>query len=212
MEMVGSRHQPFMETAMSNKVRDTLGKFAPKSEVPRKVRSVNLTDDAWQWLTAVAEKAAMSRNDYLEALAEGNNPLMETVELQFQPFMETAESQLENDDVMTQQLNSEVSSLMETVQGEIESLEHQVRSQSSWLEEQDQELQNLREQLDTERADRLKIEAELSELKQNFDSTATLSDKSAPDAATILSQLRAKRKKSKTDLADLEAILEILES
>jgi hypothetical protein len=60
-------------------VRDTLGKFAPKSEVPRKVRSVNLTDDAWQWLAAVAQKAGMSRNDYLEALAEGNSPFIETV-------------------------------------------------------------------------------------------------------------------------------------
>ena len=49
---------------MSNKVRDTLGKFAPKSEVPRKIRSVNLTDDAWQRLAAIAEKVGMSRNDY----------------------------------------------------------------------------------------------------------------------------------------------------
>jgi hypothetical protein len=37
-------------------------------------------------------------------------------------------------------------------------------------------------------------------------------EKLTPDAATILSQLRVKRKKSKTDLADLEAILEILEN
>jgi hypothetical protein len=59
-----------METAMSNKVRDTLGKFAPKSEALCKIRSVNLTDDAWQWLAAVAQKPGMSRNDYLEALAE----------------------------------------------------------------------------------------------------------------------------------------------
>jgi len=183
---------------MINEVRDALGQFAPKSEVPRKVRSVNLTDDAWQWLAAVAEKAAMSRNDYLEALAEGNSRLMEMVGLQSQPFMETAESQLENDDAMTQQLNSEVSSLMETVQAEIESLEHQVRAQSRRLEEQDQEMQNLREQLETECAEREKIEAELSE-------------KLTPDTATILSQLRARRKKSKADLADLEVILEILE-
>jgi hypothetical protein len=32
-----------------------------------------------------------------------------------------------------------------------------------------------------------------------------------PDAATILSQLRAKRKKSPVSLADIEAILEIIE-
>ena len=75
-----------------------------------------------------------------------------------------------------------------------------------------QQVQDLRLQLETERADQEKIEAEFSELKQNSAPTATLSEKLTPDAATILSQLRARRKKSKTDLADLEAILEILES
>jgi peptidoglycan hydrolase CwlO-like protein len=70
----------------------------------------------------------------------------------------------------------------------------------------------LRSQLQTERADREEIEAELSELKQNSAPAATLSEKLTPNAATILSQLRVRRKKSKTDLADLEAILEILES
>jgi hypothetical protein len=73
-------------------------------------------------------------------------------------------------------------------------------------------VQELRSQLETERADREEIEAELSPLKQNSVPAATVSEKLTPDAATILSQLRAKRKKSKTDLADLEAILEILES
>jgi hypothetical protein len=49
-------------------------------------------------------------------------------------------------------------------------------------------------------------------LKQNSVLAATPSEKLTPDAATILNKLRAKRKKSKTDLADLGAILEILES
>jgi uncharacterized coiled-coil DUF342 family protein len=70
----------------------------------------------------------------------------------------------------------------------------------------------LRPQLQKERASREEIEAELSELKQNSAPAATLPEKLTPDVATILSQLRARRKKSKTDLADLEAILEILES
>jgi peptidoglycan hydrolase CwlO-like protein len=70
----------------------------------------------------------------------------------------------------------------------------------------------LRSQLETERADREEIEAKLSELKQNSAPAATLPEKLTPNAATILSQLRARRKKSKTDLADLETILEILES
>ena len=75
-----------------------------------------------------------------------------------------------------------------------------------------QEVQELRSQLETERADWEEIEAELFELKQNSAPAPTLSEKLTPDEATILSQLRAKRKKSKTDLADLEAILEILQS
>jgi chromosome segregation ATPase len=74
------------------------------------------------------------------------------------------------------------------------------------------EIIELRSQLETERADRKQIEAKLSELKQNSAPVATLLEKLTPDTATILSQLRVKRKKSKTDLADLEAILEILKN
>ena len=74
------------------------------------------------------------------------------------------------------------------------------------------EVIELRSQLETERASREEIETELSEKKQNSAPTTTLPEKLTPNAATILSQLRARRKKSKTDLADLEAILEILES
>jgi chromosome segregation ATPase len=74
-----------------------------------------------------------------------------------------------------------------------------------------QEVQELRSQFETERADREGIGAKLFELKQNFALGATLSEKLAPDAATTLSQLRAKRKKSSVSLADIEAILEIIE-
>jgi chromosome segregation ATPase len=52
------------------------------------------------------------------------------------------------------------------------------------------------------------LQSELSELKQK---SATAS-KGLPEAADLLNQLKAKRKKSKADLADLEFILEILES
>ena len=42
--------------------------------------------------------------------------------------------------------------------------------------------------------------------------TATISAKKlAPDAAMMLSKLRAKRKKSKVELADIEALLELLD-
>jgi chromosome segregation ATPase len=74
-----------------------------------------------------------------------------------------------------------------------------------------QEVQELRSQFETERADREGIEAKLFELKQNSAPAATLDEKLAPDAATILSQFRAKRKKSQVSLTDIEAILEIIE-
>jgi regulator of replication initiation timing len=61
------------------------------------------------------------------------------------------------------------------------------------------EVQNLREELATERADR------------EANKKSATAGKDFPDVADLLNQLKAKRKKSKTDLADLEAILEILE-
>jgi chromosome segregation ATPase len=71
-----------------------------------------------------------------------------------------------------------------------------------------QEVQELRSQLEIERTDREEIETELSELKQK----SAAAGKDLPEAADLLNQLKAKRKKSKTDLADVDAILEILES
>jgi len=216
-----------METVMSNKARNTSGKFAPKSETPRFIRSVNLTDDAWQWLAVVAEKAGMSRNDYLEALAEGSSLFMEMVKPQAQPLIETMDPEREVDDVnIAKQPDTELYPFIETVLTEVESLKLEleaVRAENQLLqielgnsevkvETLNQELASLRSQLETERADWEEIQAQLSEKKQNFVPAARLSEKLTPDAATILNKLRAKRKKSKTDLADLEAILEILES
>jgi hypothetical protein len=216
-----------METAMSNKVRDTLGKFAPKSEAPRKIRSVNLTDDAWHWLATAAEKAGVSRNDYLEALAFSNQPFMEMVESPSPPFIETARAEIEVDGAnIAQPPDSDLLPFIETVGTEVDSPRDEVEAvqaenqrlhielgnSASEKELLTQELVELRAQFQTERADREEIETKLSELKQNSAPAAKLSEKLTPDAATILSQLRAKRKKSKTDLADLEAILEILES
>jgi predicted Zn-dependent peptidase len=58
-------------------------------------------------------------------------------------------------------------------------------------------------QLGTERADRKEIEAELSELKQNSAPVARLSNKSTPDATTILSQLARQAQKIKNRLGGL---------
>ena len=199
---------------MINEVRDTSGKFAPKSEVPRKVRSVNLTDGAWQWLAAVAKKAGMSRNDYLEALAQGEVPLMETVQSQSQPFMEAGEVERGDDGTnIEKQSDTELYPFIETVLGEVESVKLEleaVRAENQLLqlgnteievETFHQELAVVRSQLETVRAENEKLK-----------SSQPLAQVELPEAADLLNRLKTKRKKSKTDLADLEAILEILES
>jgi hypothetical protein len=111
---------------------------------------------------------------------------------------------------------SELQTTMGNLQGENEILRADyaklLESSTHVTNKLREEVQQLRSQLETGRADREQIEAELSKLKKNSAPAATLSEKLTPDVATILSQLRASRKKSKTDLADLEAILEILES
>ena len=100
----------------------------------------------------------------------------------------------------------------------ISELEHQVqnlmrRNQDKQVKLDELILQNetLQEKLQSSETSE-ELKAELSQLKQNSAYAATLLEKLTPDAATILSQLRARRKKSKTDLGDLEAILKILES
>ena len=97
----------------------------------------------------------------------------------------------------------ELSGLKGKIASALKKIKNQRRSRSVW---------NFARNFETERADREEIEAKQSSLKQNSVPAATLFEKLTPDAATILSHLRARRKKSKTDLADLEAILEILES
>ncbi len=49
-------------------------------------------------------------------------------------------------------------------------------------------------------------------LARQLDNNESLDTSDLPDAATLLNQLKAKRKKSKCDLADIEAILDMLGS
>lgn len=46
------------------------GKFAPKSDKPRYVRSIRLTDKTWEELGAIAAQRGITRADLLEQLVE----------------------------------------------------------------------------------------------------------------------------------------------
>jgi chromosome segregation ATPase len=209
---------------MSNKVRDVSGKFASKSEAPRKIRSVNLTDETWQQLATVAEKTGKSRNDFLESLLQGNNPFIETVAVQTQPLREVpSETETDSANIM-QQPNSNVYPLMETVQLELEALKQELagaradyikllESSLQVTSELRQEIQRLQVELkgqtisyDTVRKELEESEAELSDLKQK----SATAGKDLPDAADLLNQLKTKRKKSTASLADIEGILKMI--
>jgi ATP-dependent protease HslVU (ClpYQ) ATPase subunit len=74
------------------------------------------------------------------------------------------------------------------------------------LTDREKQIEELRSQLEQERADREEIEVELADLKQKSTAASKL-----PEAAEILNQLKSHRKKSSATLADVEKILEILE-
>lgn len=50
--------------------RTEQGKFAPKSEEYRQVRSIRLTDKTWQKIGFVADKRRITRADLIEQMAE----------------------------------------------------------------------------------------------------------------------------------------------
>lgn len=46
------------------------GKFAPKSDEPREVRSIRLTDTTWKKIGYAADKRRITRADLIEQMAE----------------------------------------------------------------------------------------------------------------------------------------------
>jgi hypothetical protein len=55
---------------MSEQGRTEGGKFASKSDEPRHVRSIRLTDSTWEVLGAIAIQRGITRADLLEQLVE----------------------------------------------------------------------------------------------------------------------------------------------
>lgn len=69
-----------------------------------------------------------------------------------------------------------------------------------------EELQKVRSQLETERADREEVEGELSDLRQK----SVTASQEFLEPADLLNQLKGRRKKSRTDLVDIEVIIGLL--
>lgn len=138
----------------------------------------------------------------------------ETLDTMLKSEVEMARAEIEIERANTaQQPDIELYPFIETVIAEVESLKLEleaVRAENQLLQignsrvevgSLNQQLASVREQLETVRAENEKLKA--SQPATQFE---------LPEAADLLNKLKARRKKSKTDLADLEAILEILES
>ena len=111
--------------------------------------------------------------------------------------------------------------------GDDAALRQELKDAQQQLKEWDRELNRLHEknggldlQVQTLESEKKLLQSELSEvqrqrlmdLRQLSTQTAPLDSKNLeiPDAATLLNQLKTRRKKSKADLGDIEAILEML--
>ena len=205
---------------MGNKARNTSGKFAAKSETPRKIRSVNLTDNAWQWLADVATQSGVSRNDYLEAMAECV-PLMETVNTQVSPLMEMVKS---DNTKAAEQPGNNVLPLMETVQSDIESLKkelEEVKADRTKLLESStritnklrEEVREVRSQLATEetRFNELGVELDNSEeIRGDIQAQLSGREEKLAELRSELSNLKQKSATAEKDLPEAADILDQL--
>jgi len=165
---------------------------------------------------SVREKFAESQ-DTIETLNRGTEALNEQLAIANQAITERDDSieslkqeLAENTRYYAARLN-EAGATIGTLKDKLEAAQAKNQRLKNDLGNSQAEIIELRSQLEAERVDHKQIEVELSQLKQNFAPAATLLEKSTPDVATILSQLRVKRKKSPVSLADIEAILEIIE-
>jgi len=143
-------------------------------------------------LPKVDSKVAEELQNELSNLKDENEALKTDVE--------TLRRSLENSDCLVNKKNQEISELnsrLAAANQKISDSDEELSEQFKELKLQDAEIERLKSEL-THRS------GEISE------KSATARE--LPEAAEILNQLKTRRKKSKTDLADLEIILEILES
>jgi chromosome segregation ATPase len=183
-----------------------LEEIAEALEIPP-VQRANKVAEVTEVAGAVAE-VAQDRLTALERQVANLEKVVEALQDALLGKLESGDSlELPKiDDEVAEQLQNELGNLKaenEKLKADYAAL---LESSNHITNKLQQEAQELRSQLETERADREEIETELAELKQK---PATASE--LPEAADLLNQLKTRRKKSTASLADIETILEMME-
>ena len=200
-----------------------LEEIAAALEIPP-VSQVNKVAEVAQEVAEVAQEVAEDRLTALELEVANLRKALEALQEALPGKSEAGNSEeLPNvDNEVAEQLQNELSNLKaenEKLRADYDAL---LESNTVVTKKLDQEVQKLRSQLEQERADREKLQKEFDELNERhlarvFVAEALQNEKSAaarelPEAADLLNQLKAKRKKSSATLADVEKILEIVEA
>jgi len=113
---------------------------------------------------------------------------------------------LESSDRLVAKKNQEISELnsrLAAANKKISDLDEELSERFNELKRQDTEIENLKSE--TER-----LESELARRSEGK-SENPIAENPKIEAADLLNQLKARRKKSKTDLGDVEAILAMIE-
>ncbi len=114
--------------------------------------------------------------------------------------VETLRRSLENSDCLVNKKNQEISEL-----------NSRLAAANQKISDSDEELSEQFEELKHQDAEIERLKSELTRLAGENSEKSAAAGKDLPEAAEILNQLKAHRKKSSATLADVEKILEILE-
>ena len=152
----------------------------------------------WEWLRKSTDNVVEKHQTCVNTL---ENSLSET--------RANYAALLESSTVVTNKLREEVRELRSQLAAE-ETRYEELGEEYEGLDEKFKELDEKYDEVvawwKEEEGKVAELRSEITALKQK-----STTGRDLPDAADLLNQLKAKRKKSKTDLADMEVILEILE-
>ena len=174
---------------------------------------------------ALQESLEALRSELRGKLELGNFPELpnpyEVTDSELQTELSNLKAELSNLATENEKLRADYDALLESsthvtnkLRQEVQELRSQLEAQKTSWEEVQEELDNrdevcerLRSQLTDREAELAAVRSELADLKQK----SATAGKDLPEAADLYNQLKTRRKKSSSSLADIEAILEMIE-